>query len=153
MMIPPFNPGDSESRSIDARLESTQAFPKHLSQIVSHLRAVERDNSLTAYVGAMCVGGGSILSLAMNHSRLNVYCALRAPGYPNGTHAEVAAIFQVRKKVDLGGTKMFVARVKRNGEIAMAQPCRMCRELIRSYGIKRVFFTIDENTYGVWKPS
>jgi tRNA(Arg) A34 adenosine deaminase TadA len=47
---------------------------------------------------------------------------------------------------------MFVARKMRNGQIGLAKPCQHCQTLIRASGIKRVVYTVDDQTIGVWKP-
>lgn len=57
---------------------------------------------------------------------------------------------RVLRKMDWGGT-LYVARVKRkDGSLAMARPCPMCQNRIRGRGIKKVFYTINQNQYGVW---
>ena len=48
---------------------------------------------------------------------------------------------------------VYVARVARKDKtLAMARPCSMCRILLRSYKVKKVFYTIDNNHYGIWLP-
>jgi cytidine deaminase len=57
---------------------------------------------------------------------------------------------RILKKLDRGSI-IYVARVKRRDKtLAMASPCGMCRVRIRGRGVKKVFYTINENQYGVW---
>lgn len=63
-------------------------------------------------------------------------------------HAEARAL----RKADRGCV-MYVARVTRDGAWAMAKPCASCQALIRSRGVKRVFYTIAPNEWGVWEVS
>ena len=63
---------------------------------------------------------------------------------PSG-HAEARAI----RKADTGST-LYVARVTRDGKWAMSKPCKTCQTLIRNKGIKKVYYTIGQNEYGVW---
>lgn len=55
---------------------------------------------------------------------------------------------RVCKKMDFGGT-LFVARVKRDGSgFAMARPCVHCMRVIKSRGVKRVYYSINNNEWG-----
>ena len=58
-------------------------------------------------------------------------------------HAEA----RVLKKSGYGAT-IYVARVLRDGYIALAKPCSKCRDLMKFRGVKRVFFTIDNFEWG-----
>ena len=44
------------------------------------------------------------------------------------------------------------ARVLRDGFWALAWPCGGCRLLIRNRGVKKVYYIIGPNEYGVWNP-
>lgn len=44
------------------------------------------------------------------------------------------------------GCSLYVVRILRNEELAMAKPCDTCQELIKHVGIKKVFYT-TENGY------
>lgn len=62
------------------------------------------------------------------------------------SHAEC----RVLRKMDWGGV-IYVARVlKQDFSIGMASPCEMCRIKIKSKGISKVYYTINEHQYGVW---
>lgn len=61
-------------------------------------------------------------------------------------HAEVRVIRKLGKQ----GT-IYVARVlKKDGTLAMARPCGGCQLRIAAAQVKKVFYTIDENHYGVF---
>lgn len=48
---------------------------------------------------------------------------------------------------------VYVARVSRKDRsFAMARPCSMCRILLKSNKIIKVYYTIDQNHYGIWFP-
>lgn len=59
-------------------------------------------------------------------------------------HAE----FRCVKKMDRGGI-VYVARVARDGSLAMAKPCRDCETLLRNKGIRRAYYSIGPTEYGV----
>jgi tRNA(Arg) A34 adenosine deaminase TadA len=42
----------------------------------------------------------------------------------------------------------YVARVKKDGSIGLAKPCKLCRVQLRSRGVTYVFFTIGPNEWG-----
>lgn len=66
---------------------------------------------------------------------------------PN-SHAEG----RVLRKLGRNGT-LYVARVARkDGSFAMSRPCRMCQNRIKSAGVKKVYYSISDNQYGLWFP-
>ncbi len=58
-------------------------------------------------------------------------------------HAEAAAILSLGLD-NCEGTSLFVLRILKNKDIAMAKPCSCCMKLILSVGIKNIFFTTSE---------
>lgn len=53
-----------------------------------------------------------------------------------------------------GGGEVFVARVsKKDGSFAMARPCKMCQIKLRAAKVVKVYYTIDNDTYGIWLPN
>ncbi len=65
---------------------------------------------------------------------------------PSG-HAEA----RILKKAGSGAI-LWVARVYKDGRWAMAKPCRHCATLIKNKGVKRLYYTMGDNEYGVWEP-
>ena len=64
------------------------------------------------------------------------------------SHAEGRVV----RKMGKAGT-IYVARVARKDRsLAMARPCSMCRCLLKSHNIKKVYYTIDNDHYGIWFP-
>jgi deoxycytidylate deaminase len=129
-------------------------LPKHFLTALDGIRTTIYDPRMVAHLYAVVVKGGKIISTAPNTYGLNEYCFYNSYREDiNSVHAEINSIFRVRKKVDLTGAKMYVARITKNNVIAMARPCPMCQKTIKSYGFKRVFYTIDKDTYGTWIPN
>jgi len=130
--------------------------------ILAALRAVREtgfDPRLKAHVGAVITRGGSIISVATNTYGTDPYTLARTEnGYVDSVHAEVNAIMRVRHKVDLDGTKMWVVRLTKpnpdlltDSMIALAEPCNVCKNVIMRHGIRRVYYTIDEQTTACWR--
>ena len=69
---------------------------------------------------------------------------LRAHGYPEWAdlHAELGAIIKAGGECE--GATMYVARLKRGGEVGLARPCPYCMTAIVESGIKRVVWTTDD---------
>lgn len=58
------------------------------------------------------------------------------------------------RKLDYGAEAVYVVRVRMdNFEFGMARPCMDCRKILKTKRVKRVFYTINQNSYGVWCPA
>lgn len=62
----------------------------------------------------------------------------------------MSAILVARAKIDLCGSKLFVARVKPTG-VGMARPCDACQFACSMHGIRKLTYTISESEWGVLK--
>jgi deoxycytidylate deaminase len=60
-----------------------------------------------------------------------------------GLHAEVDACLGVAE-ADLDGADLYVARILKDGRVAMAKSCAVCIKFMKDVGIHRVYFT-NEN--------
>jgi tRNA(Arg) A34 adenosine deaminase TadA len=59
---------------------------------------------------------------------------------------------RVLRKLGGGGT-VYVARVsKKDGSLVMARPCSMCQIKLRAAKVNKVYYTINNNEYGIWYP-
>jgi cytidine deaminase len=59
---------------------------------------------------------------------------------------------RVLRKLGWGGT-IFVARVSRKDRsLAMARPCGMCQVRLKAFNVKKVYYTINPDQYGLWNP-
>ena len=63
---------------------------------------------------------------------------------PGKVHAETAALLPLIKDgLDLSKASIYIYRQHKNGALACARPCARCEKLIRSLGLKRIFYTVD----------
>lgn len=60
------------------------------------------------------------------------------------THAEVAALKAAPQGLNLKNATMYVARISKGGKVAMSAPCDSCKKVLKSYGIKKVCYTINK---------
>lgn len=65
-------------------------------------------------------------------------------GHQMYLHAEIAALVKCRKTP----YAIYIARVGRNNEARMAKPCPICMAAIEKAGVKRVYYTVNENEIG-----
>lgn len=55
--------------------------------------------------------------------------------------------FRLAKKLDQGAV-VYVARILKSGELAMARPCRNCMRALMSRRVKRIYYSISPNEFG-----
>lgn len=72
---------------------------------------------------------------------------LRTKVPEHSAHAE----YRVLRKAGFGSV-LWVARVTCDNQWALAKPCVKCQTLIKNKGVKKVYYTIGPNEYGVWYP-
>ena len=91
-------------------------------------------------VGAVVVKGGHILSYGHNQIRPSKELKTET------IHAEEAAILQAIKEQrlhTLAGSTLYVTRFTKGGSTGLARPCSRCMGLIRSCGIRKVYYSTD----------
>lgn len=65
------------------------------------------------------------------------------------SHAETRLL----RKLGKDGV-IFVSRVlRKDRSLAMARPCPDCQLKIRAHRVKKVYYTINNNQYGLWLPN
>lgn len=63
-------------------------------------------------------------------------------------HAEVACLSKAKDlDIDWGRASIFVYRIKKDGSAGLSYPCKGCMALIKSMGIKNIYFS-TENGWG-----
>lgn len=108
------------------------------------ISAAEKSDHEKWKLGSVIWRGGSVLSTGFNRIRNDPSVVEDEKYFHCTVHAEADAI---RNAGDTIGAKLFVARVTKGGNLALAKPCLRCMEVIRDNGIKKVYYT-DEN--GEW---
>lgn len=66
------------------------------------------------------------------------------------THAEWDAL---KRCPDPRGQTLYVTRMRRNGSIGLAKPCKDCQKAITLAGIKRVIYTDQDGAWQTWRPN
>lgn len=137
---------------------------KHLQYTIKQAMAHEYEPTIDHKVCAVIVRGGAILSVGFNQRKTNAFVEYYTDkvrgcgrGYSMSTHAEHSAVLSIRKKTDLTGSVIYVARLRSPGstygKVGLSRPCSICMRVLFSYGIKKAYYTISDHEYGVIKIS
>jgi deoxycytidylate deaminase len=103
--------------------------------------------------GAVLVKGGSVINTSCNKNRLVSFGARFCTEHDGiaTLHAELGAILGLERTVTEGAT-LYVARIGKDGGYRLSKPCSMCTAAMQHVGIKRVFWSIDNNSCGMGRP-
>jgi deoxycytidylate deaminase len=99
-------------------------------------------------LGAIIYKKSKIISRGCNHQHR--YRRKLHPKYQNwiGTiHAEAECILTANKP--LKNTTMLVVRLGGSDNLLLAKPCIYCQDYINNTGIKRVIYSISNNSFGI----
>lgn len=100
-------------------------------------------------IGAVLVDKGRVVSVSCNLSKSHpVQARLNKLRFIddkclNHIHAETACLLLYKGK--LKKPELYIYRVKNDGKVGMSKPCKACQELIRQYGITKVYFTTEQS--------
>ena len=107
-----------------------------LLQIASKVANINADKYRKSIIGAVAIRKDGVLV-----SGRNISIKDRVLG-KNITHAET----RVLRKSGFGST-VYVARILRNGNLAMAKPCCFCMAALKARGVKIVYYTISDTEW------
>jgi deoxycytidylate deaminase len=102
--------------------------------------------------GALLIRGGSVLNGSNNQLKPMLWAnKFREYGCGHAArHAELGAILNVHRSKTKNAT-VYVVRINKRGDFRLSKPCNMCQKLLRHVGVKRVVYTIDNNTIACFK--
>lgn len=108
------------------------------------------DSAMKFTLCAILVKSGRVLSIGFNRSG---YSAMMTKHKHHdgvcSVHAEVDALLQARM-CDVTDATIYVARIRKEGDLGLAKPCPMCQSILHEQGIKTAFFTLigSDNAFG-----
>src|SRR6266571_3229939 len=105
---------------------------KFLEMAIEQIKSHQYSDDLDYKLCAIIVRGGKVLSIGFNKRPKNSFVRHFQRGlreHCQATHAEQAAVLYARRKIDLSGSKIFVARLLANDTVAMARMCKMCSHI------------------------
>lgn len=119
---------------------------------ISGLRIAKKEAKKSGFkqhrLGAVIVKGSRILSTGYNQRRYTK--EFKKPTL----HAEADAILKLLKDnrlSDLVGSTLYVCRFTAGGRVGCSKPCDACASLIKSVGIRKVVYTLDDGTTKEYK--
>lgn len=66
---------------------------------------------------------------------------------PHTIHAELACLLPLinRKDINFSDVSLYIYREFKSGELALARPCASCEALIRSLGVRNIYYTGNQS--------
>lgn len=108
---------------------------------------------MKARLGAVLIYKDKVMSVGWNSTKTSPLQRQlnRYRGYNINTstaydtlHAEVACLSKIRDlDIDWNRASLFIYRIKKDGSKGLARPCKGCQALIKSMGIKNVYYSTD----------
>ena len=103
--------------------------------------------------GALLVRGSNIIGLSTNKNRHASFGnRFRDRNCGHATqHAELGCVLGIDRRKTMGSI-VYVCRIGKRGDFRLSKPCSMCAAVLRHVGVKKVYYSIDDKTMGVYKP-
>ena len=130
----------------------TKITKKTRSYLSLAKRMAQQSDSGRACHGAVLVKGGNIINAGHNKWSYSSF-GRRFRHRDKGTstlHAELATILNLDRSVTQGAD-IYVVRVGSEGKFKMSKPCPMCETALKHVGIKRVYYTTNNETLEYYK--
>lgn len=121
----------------------------------AYFKAAKAISGLSDYkqkIGCVVVYKHKIIGSGFNHhktnplqKKYNKYRFNEDTGF-HSVHAETDALLPLisRKDIDFSHVSLYIYREYKNGVPALARCCNSCMELIKSLGIKNIYYTNHE---------
>jgi deoxycytidylate deaminase len=107
-------------------------------------------------LGAVMMLGNKTLAVGWNtvktnpvQKEYNKYRNFDTDTLNNGTiHAEMMCLLKTRYyELDWSKVSIYIYRQKKDGQVALAKPCKACEKALHERGIKNIYYTTDEFPY------
>ena len=102
--------------------------------------------------GALLVKGGSVLNVSCNKENYSSFGKrFRCKHRGHATvHAELGCVLGMSRGTTTGAD-VYVCRINKEGEFRNSKPCAMCHAVLKHVGVKRVYYTVDNNIIEMYK--
>jgi len=113
---------------------------------MAKLIAVSKKDRRSFLIGAIGIRNDGII-VASPNGPARIRENTKDRGYFPEAHAE----FRISRKLDVGAT-VYVIRVRRGDKkVCLAKPCETCQNIMKSRGVKKVYYSISEDENGILK--
>ena len=103
-------------------------------------------------IGCCIVKKNKILAVGVNLLKshpiqkvFNEFRGLDTNKIHNNIHAELDAILKVRHREDLEGADIYIYREDVEGKKRICKPCSACKNLLKLYKLRTVYYTADDS--------
>lgn len=97
-------------------------------------------------IGACVSRGRRVISAGYNQIKTHPLMLRFRNEYVTGLHAEMHACVGVDLD-SLNGADIYVVRLRKDGSLGMARPCKLCREYLADMGVRRAYFSTSEEKF------
>jgi len=102
--------------------------------------AAASEHDVTHKLCALVVSKSQVLSVGYNQPKTH---PISADTPQQQLHAEMHALL---KCGSAEGAEVIVVRSKPSGKPGLAKPCEICQGILKRFGVRRVFYTLDCET-------
>ena len=104
--------------------------------------------------GAVLVKGGKVINTSFNKENFSSFGSRFRKKHTGlaTVHAELGVVLGISKKV-ASGCDIFVVRLSKSGDFRLSKPCSMCHDILKFMGIKRVYYTLNDDAFDYYKIS
>lgn len=102
--------------------------------------AAASEYNVTHQLCALVVSKNLVLSVGYNQPKTH---PISAETKMQQLHAEMDALLRCGSSE---GAEVIVVRSKPSGKPGLAKPCDICQGILRRFGVRRVFYTVDSET-------
>ena len=110
---------------------------------------------MKARLGAVLIYKGKVMSVGWNSTKTSPlqkdlnrlrHFEVDCGEAHHTLHAEVACLTKTKDlDIDWGRASLFICRIKKDGSRGLSRPCPGCQALIKSMGIKNIYYTTNDN--------
>lgn len=121
-----------------------------INRTIAKCRSHKHNKAAHQKLCALVVKGNKVISVGYNKVGTHpIVEKFKTNNNVDTIHAEIDAVLRAKNKIgDLTGCTVFIARVKwadkpEHPSIGLSKCCDMCHDVLRSLGIKKVVYTLD----------
>jgi deoxycytidylate deaminase len=112
----------------------------HYLEMAAEVANLGADTCRKAFIGAVAIRRDGTIVSSRNGCAMN----------PHGRVASIHAEAKILRKAGYGSI-VYVARVKRDGSLAMAKPCHTCHSFLKARHVETVYYTISNTEWEGFK--
>ena len=121
-----------------------------VEKFLDHCKTIATGSDFKFRHGAILVNCNNIIRSSCNSPRPIIAFNKFHPNRIASLHAEIGCILNMKLE-QTRGCDIYVCRILRNNKFANSYPCEMCQAVCSKMGIRKIYYSIADNDYGVLK--